>query len=128
MHPQIVRDGPGDCPICGMALEPMQISADADDDNPELIDFSRRFWWTLPLSVTVLVLAMFGEYQPWLDAGVRTWIEFALSTPVVLWAAQPFFLRCLRSLRSGNLNMWTDRKSVVSGKSVSVGGDIGGCR
>src|SRR3546814_11958379 len=50
---------------------------------------------------------MFGEYQPWLDAGVRTWIEFALSTPVVLWAAQPFFLRCLRSLRSGNLNMWT---------------------
>ncbi len=106
MHPQIVRDAPGDCPICGMALEPMGVSA-GEEEIPELKDFSRRFWWTLPLSLTVLVLAMFGQHLPWLAPGLRTWIELLLATPVVLWAAQPFFIRCLRSLASGRLNMWT---------------------
>jgi len=105
MHPQIVRDGPGTCPICGMALEPMMPTGDGE--NPELADFSRRFWWTLPLSLVVLALAMAGPHLALLDGGVRTWIEFALSTPVVLWAAWPFFVRCARSLRTGNLNMWT---------------------
>jgi Cu+-exporting ATPase len=105
MHPQIRQDHPGHCPICGMALEPM-LPGD-DDDNPELRDFSRRFWWTLPLSLVVLSLAMFGHRLMMLDAGTRTWIEFALSTPVVLWAGFPFFVRCLRSLRTGLLNMWT---------------------
>jgi Cu+-exporting ATPase len=104
MHPQIRQDHPGNCPICGMALEPLMPST--DDANPELEDFSRRFWWTLPLSVIVLALAMFGHRLP-LDASTRTWIELALSAPVVLWAGAPFFLRCAQSLRSGNLNMWT---------------------
>ncbi|MGD9583097.1 MAG: copper-translocating P-type ATPase [Lysobacterales bacterium] len=106
MHPEVVRGAPGDCPICGMALEPMAIDLD-QDENPELQDFSRRFWTTLPLSLTVLLLAMFGRHLPWPSPGLRTWIELLLATPVVLWAAQPFFVRCLRSLRSGNLNMWT---------------------
>jgi len=105
MHPQIVRDGPGVCPICGMALEPMLPTE--DDANPELADFSRRFWWTLPLSLIVLALAMLGPHLTMPDPGVRTMIEFVLSTPVVLWAAWPFFVRCVQSLRTGNLNMWT---------------------
>jgi Cu+-exporting ATPase len=105
MHPQIREDHPGHCPICGMALEPMLPTE--DDDNPELRDFSRRFWWTLPLSLVVLSLAMFGHRLMLLDAGTRTWIEFALSSPVVLWAGWPFFVRCVRSLRTGHLNMWT---------------------
>jgi Cu+-exporting ATPase len=105
MHPQIVRDAPGVCPICGMALEPMLPTQ--DDANPELEDFTRRFWWTLPLSLIVLALAMFGPHLTVLDTHVRTLIEFALSTPVVLWAAWPFFVRCAMSLRTGNLNMWT---------------------
>ena len=104
MHPQIRQDHPGNCPICGMALEPLMPSV--DDANPELQDFTRRFWWTLPLSVIVLALAMFGHRLP-LDASTRTWIELALSAPVVLWAGAPFFVRCAQSLRSGNFNMWT---------------------
>ncbi len=105
MHPQIVRDGPGTCPICGMALEPMMPSIE-NEANPELEDFSRRFWWALPLSVIVLALAMFGHGLP-IAAATRSWIELALSAPVVLWAGAPFFVRCWQSLRSGNLNMWT---------------------
>jgi Cu+-exporting ATPase len=70
MHPQIRQDHPGACPICGMALEPMLPTA--DDDNPELRDFSRRFCWTLPLSLMVLALAMFGAMQSMIDAGIRT--------------------------------------------------------
>ena len=106
MHPEIVRDRPGACPICGMALEPMQPSAD-EDESPELVDFSRRFWWTLPLSAAVLVLAMFGHNWHMLSGSTRTWLEFALATPVVLWAGLPFFMRCLQSLKTGHLNMWT---------------------
>jgi Cu+-exporting ATPase len=104
MHPQIRQDHPGSCPICGMALEPMLPTG--EDDNPELADFSRRFWWTLPLSVVVMCLAMFGHRLP-IDVDVRTWLELALSAPVVLWAGAPFFARCARSLASGNFNMWT---------------------
>ena len=106
MHPEIIRDAPGVCPICGMALEPVMASAD-DESNPELEDFSRRFWWTLPLSLIVLALAMFGHRLTALDTGTRTMLELVLSTPVVLWAGWPFFVRCLQSLRSGHLNMWT---------------------
>ena len=105
MHPEIVQDGPGTCPICGMALEPMMPSAE-EEENPEATDFRRRFWWTLPLTAAVLVLAMAGHLLP-LDATTRTWIELVLSTPVVLWAAWPFFQRWASSLRSGHLNMWT---------------------
>ncbi len=106
MHPEIRQTGPGTCPICGMALEPEMPSLD-DDDNPELRDFSRRFWWTLPLSLIVLALAMFGHYLPGVSATARTWLELVLSAPVVLWAGWPFFERCVASIRSGNPNMFT---------------------
>lgn len=106
MHPEIRQPGPGTCPICGMALEPETPSLD-DDENPELRDFSRRFWWTLPLSLVVLTIAMVGHRLPWLSVSARTWIEFALSTPVVLWAGWPFLVRCLHSIRHRSPNMWT---------------------
>ncbi|MBK6451820.1 MAG: cadmium-translocating P-type ATPase [Proteobacteria bacterium] len=106
MHPQIVRDAPGACPICGMALEPMMPTLD-DDESPELADFRRRFWWTLPLSLVVLALAMFGHRTTLLTATTRTWIELALTAPVVLWAAWPFFLRWARSIAHRSPNMWT---------------------
>ena len=106
MHPEIVQDHPGTCPKCGMALEPMMPTAE-DEKNPELEDFSRRFWWTLPLSLIVLMLAMLGHRFEWLSTNTRTWLEFALATPVVLWAGWPFFVRCVQSLRTLNLNMFT---------------------
>ena len=106
MHPEIRQEGPGTCPICGMALEPEMPSLD-DDDNPELRDFSRRFWWTLPLSIATMLLAMFGHRMPGLAVSTRTWLEFAMSTPVVLWAGWPFFERCIASIRTRNPNMFT---------------------
>jgi P-type Cu+ transporter len=106
MHPEIVRDGPGDCPVCGMALEPL-IPTAGDEEMPELRDFLRRFWWTLPLTLVVLALAMLGHRLALLSAAQRSWIEFALSTPVVLWAARPFFARWARSIATRNPNMWT---------------------
>jgi Cu+-exporting ATPase len=106
MHPEIVRDEPADCPICGMALEPMLPSQD-DDESPELKDFRRRFWWTLPLSGLVFVLAMFGSRLGFVSPAIRTWLELAISTPVVLWAGGPFFRRWFRSIVTGRPNMWT---------------------
>ena len=106
MHPEIVRDAPGDCPICGMALEPMLPSMD-EEENPELIDFRRRFWWTLPLTVIVLALAMIGHRIEAIPVDARTWLELVLSAPVVLWAGWPFFVRCVRSIRNRHPNMWT---------------------
>jgi Cu+-exporting ATPase len=106
MHPQIVRDGPGNCPICGMALEPVIASLD-DGENPELADFRRRFWWTLPLSLAVLAIAMLGHRIPSFSASARTWLELALSTPVVLWAGWPFLQRWAQSIVHRSLNMWT---------------------
>src|SRR5690606_38761232 len=106
MHPEVSQVGPGTCPICGMALEPDMPSLD-DEENPELRDFSRRFWWTLPLTLGVFVLAMFGHYLPGLSPTVRSWIELVLSTPVVLWAGWPFLQRCVASIRTGNPNMFT---------------------
>jgi len=106
MHPEIRQSGPGTCPLCGMALEPEMPSLE-EEDNPELRDFTRRFAWTLPLSLVVFVLAMFGHRFPWLPAGTRTWLEFALATPVVLWGAWPFFERCVQSVRNRSPNMWT---------------------
>ena len=106
MHPEIRQQGPGTCPICGMALEPEMPSVE-EEDNPELRDFSHRFWWTLPLSASVLLLAMFGHRIAFLSTETRTWIEFALSAPVVLWAGWPFFVRCIASIRTRNPNMFT---------------------
>ncbi|MDE2406429.1 MAG: cadmium-translocating P-type ATPase [Xanthomonadaceae bacterium] len=107
MHPQIRQNHPGICPICGMTLEP-ELPRMEEDDNPELVDFSRRFWWTLPLTLVVLILAMFGHYlDDWLSSEMRTWAEFLLSVPVVLWAGWPFFVRCAQSIRNRSPNMWT---------------------
>jgi Cu+-exporting ATPase len=106
MHPEIRQEGPGTCPICGMALEPEMPSLE-DEDNPELRDFTRRFWWTLPLTAIVLLLAMFGHRIPFLSAEARTWVELVLSAPVVLWAGWPFFERCAQSIHNRSPNMWT---------------------
>ncbi|HEY0660305.1 MAG TPA: heavy metal translocating P-type ATPase [Lysobacter sp.] len=106
MHPQIRQEGPGTCPICGMALEPEMPSLE-DEDNPELRDFTHRFWWTLPLTAVVLVLGMLGHRITFLSTESRTWLELALSAPVVLWAGWPFFERCVQSIRNRSPNMWT---------------------
>ncbi|MEQ3620945.1 MAG: copper-translocating P-type ATPase [Marinobacter sp.] len=105
MHPEIRQDNPGTCPKCGMALEPLMPSL--EDDNPELDDFSRRFWWTLPFTVIVTVLAMFGPQLGWFEMATQTWIELVLSLPVVLWAGQPFFVRGWQSVVNRSPNMWT---------------------
>jgi Cu+-exporting ATPase len=107
MHPEVRQVGPGICPKCGMALEPEMPSLE-EGENPELVDFRRRFWWTLPLTLAVFVLAMFGHRLfPSMPAGVRSWTELVLATPVVLWGAWPFFERCVASIRTRNPNMWT---------------------
>ncbi len=106
MHPEIRQDHPGNCPICGMTLEPLLPDLD-DDENPELRDFQRRFWWTLPMTAVVFVLAMFGHRFQWMDMAVQSWVELVLATPVVLWAAWPFFLRGWKSLMNLSPNMWT---------------------
>ena len=106
MHPEIRQDHPGTCPKCGMALEPELPSLD-DDDNPELRDFSRRFWWTLPLTAAVFVLAMFGHRLHLVDMATQSWVELVLATPVVLWAGAPFFVRGWRSVVHRSPNMWT---------------------
>jgi Cu+-exporting ATPase len=108
MDPEIVQDGPGTCPICGMALEPMMPSLD-DGENPELTDFRRRFWWSLPLSVATLALAMLAmtPLLHGLAPDVRVWIELALASPVVLWAGWPFLQRWAQSIRNRSPNMWT---------------------
>ncbi|MBI1239354.1 MAG: cadmium-translocating P-type ATPase [Alphaproteobacteria bacterium] len=109
MDPEIVRDAPGACPICGMALEPMQPGAN-QGANPELADMSRRFWIGLAFTIPVFVLAMGGMWlglHALLPAGVQPFIELALATPVVLWAGAPFFARGARSVVTGNLNMFT---------------------
>jgi P-type Cu+ transporter len=106
MHPEIRQDHPGSCPKCGMALEPVQSSLD-EDDNPELTDFRRRFWWTLPLSIVVMLLAMLGHRLQWFSMATQSWIELVLSTPVVLWAGWPFFVRGVQSIIRRSPNMWT---------------------
>ena len=106
MHPEIRQDHPGNCPKCGMTLEPV-IPELNDQENPELVDFNRRFWWTLPFSVTVMVLAMAGHRVHWFAPRTQTWIEFALSLPVALWAGWPFYVRGVQSVINRSPNMWT---------------------
>jgi Cu+-exporting ATPase len=108
MHPEIVQDGPGSCPLCGMALEPAMPSLE-NDENPELTDFRRRFWWSLPLSVATMALAMLAmtPVLHGLSPDLRVWIELALATPVVLWAGWPFLQRWAQSIRNRSPNMWT---------------------
>jgi Cu+-exporting ATPase len=106
MHPEIRQPHPGDCPICGMALEPL-LPEVGDERNSELDNFRRRFWFTLPLTVAVVALAMLGHRWPLLDTAAQSWVEFALASPVLLWAGFPFFQRAWASLRERSPNMWT---------------------
>ena len=106
MHPEIRQIGPGTCPKCGMALEPVMPALE-DDDNPELADFRRRFWWTLPLTLIVAAIAMSGGFFDPMLGAARPWVELALATPVVLWAGWPFFVRWAQSIRNRSPNMWT---------------------
>ena len=106
MHPEVRQDHPGACPKCGMALEPEMPTLD-EGESPELIDFRRRFWWTLPLTIVVTVLAMAGHRLQLFDMATQSWIELALTTPIVLWAAWPFFARGVRSVINRSPNMWT---------------------
>ncbi|SEE16972.1 Cu+-exporting ATPase [Rhizobiales bacterium GAS191] len=109
MHPEIRQEGPGSCPICGMALEPELVTADAGP-NPELADMTRRFWIALALTLPVLLLEMGGhlvELHGWISPQISTLVQFVLATPVVLWAGSPFFERGWQSLVTRNLNMFT---------------------
>ena len=110
MHPEILRDEPGECPKCGMALEPMTVSLD-DEENPELIDMSHRFWLSAVVTVPLVILAMgefFGLSFEWLASPrVLSWMELVLATPVVLWGGWPFFVRGWQSLKNRSLNMFT---------------------
>ena len=107
MHPQVRQSGPGHCPKCGMALEPVLPSLDAADDNPELRDFSRRFWWTLPLTVIVTTLAMAGHRLGWVGMATQSGVELVLTLLIVLWAGAPFFVRGWQSVVQRSPNMWT---------------------
>ena len=106
MHPEIRQDHPGNCPKCGMTLEPL-IPELEEDENPELGDFRRRFWWTLPLTIVVTFLAMFGHQLNLFSMAIQSWIELGLSLPIVLWAGWPFFSRGWQSVVNRSPNMWT---------------------
>ncbi len=108
MHPEIVRDKPGACPICGMALEPMVPS---DEPSEELTDFTRRMWISAAAAVPLVIITM-GELvgldlRGWLGHQVSVYVEFVLATPIILWAARPFFRRGIDSIRNASPNMWT---------------------
>jgi Cu+-exporting ATPase len=111
MHPQIVQEGPGHCPICGMALEPMGVPP-ADMMNPELVDFTRRLKVAVPLSAALILLDMGAHVfhlnlLPFLSPEAQQWLKLALAIPAVLWCGWPFFMRGFASIRSGYLNMFT---------------------
>ena len=108
MHPQILRDAPGNCPICGMTLEPVVAS---DASSPELADFTRRMWISAAAAVPLVILTMGGfiglPVRDWIGHRLAGYLEFALATPIVLWAAWPFFLRGWASVINRSPNMWT---------------------
>jgi Cu+-exporting ATPase len=109
MHPQIRQAGPGNCPICGMALEPLVTTAD-EAPSAELIDMTWRFWIGLALTVPVVILEMGGHFfnlHHYIAPQLSNWAQLALATPVVLWAGWPFFVRGAKSLVTRNLNMFT---------------------
>lgn len=106
MHPEIQQDHPGSCSLCGMSLEPL-IPELGEDDNPELLSFQRRFWWTLPLTVAVTALAMFGHQLNLMAMRTQTWTELFLTLPIVVWAGWPFFQRGIDSIANRSPNMWT---------------------
>ncbi len=120
MHPEVIQDEPGICPKCGMALEPRTVEQDADEPNPELVDMTRRFWIAAALTVPLVIIAM-GDLLPGrpisqlLSPRWRTLLELALATPVAVWAAWPFYVRAVQSVRFKSLNMFT-----LIGLGVSV--------
>ncbi len=109
MHPEIVQKGPGTCPICGMALEP--ITATGEEKNEELEDFTRRMWISAAVAIPLVIMTMgplIGvPVREWIGERTATYVEFILATPIVLWAARPFFVRGWNSIRTMNPNMWT---------------------
>ncbi len=120
MHPEIVRDGPGSCPICGMALEPLTVSLD-QEENPELIDMTRRFWIAVVLTIPVFALGMSDlipgqPLQRLVSMSALQWVQLILATPVVLWCGWPFFVRAWDSIVHRSLNMFT-----LIGLGVAVG-------
>src|SRR5215203_3934516 len=120
MHPEIVRDAPGSCPICGMALEPMIVSLE-EEENTELTDMTRRFWVAVVLTIPVFALGMSDllpgqPVQRLIPMSTMAWIQLALATPVVLWAGWPFFVRAWQSIVNRSLNMFT-----LIGLGVAIG-------
>src|SRR5690606_26642314 len=111
MHPEIVRDKPGSCPICGMALEPMGVPTGDEGPNPELIDFTRRLWVSALLAAPLFIIAMAPmvglPLRDWIGERTASWLELILATPVVLWAAIPFFERGWESILNRGPNMWS---------------------
>ncbi len=111
MHPDVQQEGPGQCPKCGMALEPKEVQPDADEDDPELQNMTRRFWIATVLTIPVFLMAMLPmlgvPVDQWMGNPWHTWLQLLLSTPVVLWSGWPFFVRGYRSVVTWNLNMFT---------------------
>ncbi len=111
MHPDIEQIGPGDCPICGMALEPKGVPTGDEGPNPELVDFRRRFWVGAALTIPVLILAMGPmvglPVGAWIGERTARWLELILATPVILWSGWPFLVRGAKSFRTMNLNMFS---------------------
>src|SRR4029079_7188237 len=111
MHPEIEQEGPGQCPFCGMDLEPQTSQLEGEQDNGELRSMTRRFWVAVVLTVPVLLLAMLPmlgvHLDHWIGARLNSWLQLILSTPVVLWCGWPFFEPGWRSVFTGNLNMFT---------------------
>jgi P-type Cu+ transporter len=112
MHPEVRQVGPGSCPICGMALEPSEVSLEGDGENPELSDFTQRLKWAITLTLPLLMLAM-GEMVPWIPfhswfpGNAMNWMQFLFSAPVVIWTGFPLFARGFESIKTRNLNMFT---------------------
>ncbi|MBC7755099.1 MAG: copper-translocating P-type ATPase [Bdellovibrio sp.] len=106
MHPEVRQDHPGNCPKCGMTLE-AEMPTLEEGESAELIDFKRRFYWTLPLTVLVTFLAMAGHRLNWFSMATQSWVELILSLPIVLWAGWPFFVRGFQSVMNRSPNMWT---------------------
>jgi len=117
MHPEVISDKLEDCPICGMALEPMEILLE-DTENPELIDMAKRFWVSTALALPLLIIAMGGMFTGGMFGHWQTWVELALATPVVFWGGAPFFVRGWKSLKTLNLNMFT---LIAIGTGVAYG-------
>lgn len=124
MHPEIRQPGPGTCPKCGMALEPVMPGLE-EEENPELKDFTRRFWWSLPLTVIVTVLAMAGHSLQLFHGATQNWVELVLATPVILWAGWPFFCKG-RSVHSSSQSKYVDldRSGYRSGLSLQHCRDV----